>query len=146
METNDIIDDHLIHNPHEGLGKLQSIIRVSGVLAVVAGILSLLGIFQQLYSVGQQAFRMMSSSFDKYIAYDISNVITGLVMIITEAILMIFLFKFGLVAMNAGKKKLGRLQWDGLFKDLRNILMTVAVYILMSLLSYVVNIFLQFIL
>lgn len=145
MDNNDIIDDHLIHDPHEGLGKLQGIIRTSGILAIIAAILGILGIFQQLFYLGQQAFRMMSSSFDRYMSYEISSLFFGSINIILEIALSLFLFKFGLVAINAGKKKLGQQQWDMLFKDLRNILMTIVAYLLVTLFSYAINILLQFI-
>ncbi|MGK0387920.1 MAG: hypothetical protein ACI94Y_000647 [Maribacter sp.] len=146
METNDIIDEHLIHDPHEGLGRLQSVIRTSGILAIIGAILGILGIFQQLFSIGRQVFSLMSSVFGEYMFYGISTILFGSITIILEAALTLFLFKFGLSAVNAGKKALGQQEWETLFKDLRNILMVIAGYIVVTLFSYVVNILINLIL
>jgi hypothetical protein len=146
METNDIIDEHLIHDPYEGLIRLQSIIRTTGILAIIAGVLGILGIFQRLFSIGREAFSLMYSSLDTYMYYAISSVFFGSISIILEAALILFLFRFGFLAINAGKKALGQQQWDTLFKTLRNILMVIAVYIVVTLFSYMINTLLQFIL
>lgn len=122
MNSNEIIDDDLTNNQLLSTRALD-IMKVSGVFALILAIVSMVQILIGLGSMTQQLMSLFqfSDMGGGYQFYILTGLLNKMVNTLLNFFAVVFLFRYGMFAMKDNKDSFGEMEWDVIFKTIRNL-------------------------